>query len=209
MPYFLGFFRLPFLLALAPATPVLPGAPLPLTCTRVVLAAALVLPAAFRSACSAADSDDGCQGTAAELERLAEQPVLDSAPAHASAPANYRGVGVTTGCDDDSSGAPWLHADRLYAFPGEPDDVITYYVKAAAAAGWKFEEDPASGAPPATVEGACWTRTEQGRHLLLDVDLRPQGFSPEPEPAPEVGAGLAYSVSVGTERDGGQATCWH
>ncbi|MET8082359.1 hypothetical protein [Streptomyces sp. NPDC005303] len=70
---------------------------------------------------------------------------------------------------------------------------------------WKFEEDPAPGAPPATVEGACRTRTEQGRHLLLNVDLRPRGFSPEPD----VGTGLACSASVGTERDGGKETCRH
>ncbi|MET7479795.1 hypothetical protein ABZT17_36295 [Streptomyces sp. NPDC005648] len=173
--------------------------------SRALLAAALLLPTAFLGACSAFGGGDGCHGTATELKRLAEQPLLDSAPARASAPANYRGVGVTTGCDDDSSGAPWLHADRLYAFPGTPDDVITYYTRTAAAAGWKFEKDPAPGAPPATVEGACWTRTEKGRHLLLDVALRPKGFSPEPE----AGTGLAYSVSVGTERDGGKETCWH
>ncbi|MET7733707.1 hypothetical protein ABZT02_20380 [Streptomyces sp. NPDC005402] len=173
--------------------------------TRVILAAALLLPTALLSACSALGGDDGCHDTAAELKRLAKQPLLESAPAQASAPANYRGVGVTTGCDDVSSGAPWLHADRLYVFPGRPDDVITYYTRTAAAAGWKFEGDPAPEAPPAAVEGACWTGTEQGRHLLLNVDLRPGGFSPEPE----VGTGLAYSVSVGTERDGGKETCWH
>ncbi|MFJ4617335.1 hypothetical protein [Streptomyces sp. NPDC088812] len=61
---------------------------------------------------------------------------------------------MTTGCDDDSSGAPWLHADRLYALPGKSDDVLTYYTKMAAAAGWHFEQRPAPpGGPPATVEG--------------------------------------------------------
>jgi hypothetical protein len=171
--------------------------------TRVVLAAALLLPAVFLSACSV--GGDGCHNTAADLKRLAKQPLLNSAPAHASAPANYRGVGVTTGCDDDSSGAPWLHADRLYAFPGKPDDVIAYYTKTAAAAGWNFEQDPDPNAPSATVEGACWTRTERGRHLLLTLDLHPKGFSPEPK----VGTGLAYSLSIGSQRDGGKETCWH
>ncbi|MFE4963655.1 hypothetical protein [Streptomyces sp. NPDC056660] len=164
--------------------------------TRVMLTAALLLPAAFAGACSAV-GEDGCDDTGTELRRLADQPLLSSAPAGTSAPANYRGVGVTTGCDDDSSGAPWLHADRLYVFPGRSDDVIAYYTKAAAAAGWHSEPDPARAAE------ACWTRTERGRHLLLDVDLHPRGFAPEPE----AGTGLAYSVSVGTERDGGEETC--
>ncbi|WP_243659489.1 hypothetical protein [Streptomyces sp. BK205] len=104
---------------------------------------------------------------------------------------------MTTGCDDDSGGAPWLHADRLYAFPGRPEDVISFYTGAAASAGWKLEEDSA------TLDGVCWTRIEQDRHLVLDVELRPGGFSPEPE----VGTGIAYTVSVGSERDGGAEGC--
>ncbi|MFJ9822000.1 hypothetical protein ACIRU3_43555 [Streptomyces sp. NPDC101151] len=170
---------------------------------RVGLAAALLLPAAFLGACSAVGG--GCDGTSAELKRLAAQPLLGWAPSGASAPANYRGLGVTTGCDDDSSGQPWLHADRLYAYPGKPDAVIAHYTKTADAAGWHPERDPDPDAPPATVEGACWTRTTQGRRLLLTVDFRTDGFSP----APKVGKGIAYEVSVGTESDGGSATCWH
>ncbi|AYC39579.1 hypothetical protein DWG14_03819 [Streptomyces griseorubiginosus] len=165
---------------------------------RVLLIAALLLPIAFLGACAALGGGDDCRGAASELRRLAEQPVLGVAPARASAPANYRGVGVTTGCDDDSGGAPWLHAERLYAFPGRPEDVISFYTGAAASAGWELEEDSS-----ATLDGVCWTRIEQGRHLVLDVELRPGGFSPEPE----VGAGIAYSVSVGSERDGGVEGC--
>ncbi|MEU1275997.1 hypothetical protein [Streptomyces sp. NPDC005799] len=177
--------------------------------TRAVLAAALLLPAAgFLGACSAVGGD-GCDDTAAELTRLARQPLLASAPTRASEPAGYRGVGVTTGCDGDSAGAPWLHADRLYAFPGEPGEVIAHYASAATAAGWHRERDPATGAPPATVEGACWTTTEKDRHLLLTVDLHPRGFSPEPETAAGRGQGFVYAVSIGTERDGGGETCWH
>ena len=173
----------------------------------MLLAATLLLPATLLTACStiATDGGDGCRNTATALKRLAAQPLLDTAPTDASPPANYRGVGVTTGCDDDSAGAPWLHADRLYVSPGTPEDVLTHYSKAAAAAGWTYEQDPAPEAPPATVEGACWTRTEQGRHLLLNLDLRPRGFSPEPA----AGTGRAYSVSVGTRKDGGEESCWH
>ncbi|MDX2545280.1 hypothetical protein ACOT81_12590 [Streptomyces sp. WI04-05B] len=173
--------------------------------TRVGLAVALLVPAALLTACSALGGDDGCHDTAAELKQLAAQPLLGTAPTGAAEPANYRGTGVTTGCDDDSSGAPWLHADRLYAFPGSRDEVIAYYTKTAAAGGWQPEADPAPGAPPATVEGACWTRTDKSRHLLLSVDFRTDAFSP----VPEVGTGLAYAVTVGTEGESGKATCWH
>jgi hypothetical protein len=176
--------------------------------SRAILAAAtLPLLSALLSACSVVGGD-GCHGTETELGRLAAQPPLSAAPARATEPANYRGVGVTTGCEDDSTGAPWLHAERLYAVPGRPGAVIAHYTKTVAAAGWHWEKDPDAGAPPATVEGACWTRTERGRHLLLSVDFRTEGFSPQPKPDPGAGTSLVYAVSVGTERDGGAATCW-
>ncbi|MEU4037764.1 hypothetical protein [Streptomyces collinus] len=173
---------------------------------RVGLAAALVVPAAFLGACSAVGGGAGCRGTAAELKYLAAQPVLGSAPAGAAAPANYRGVGVTTGCDDDSSGRR-LHAERLYAFPGGPGDVMAHYTRTASAAGWQPEHDPGPKAPDATIAGACWTRTDKGRHLLLSVDFRTGGYAP----APKTAGGIAYEVSVGTTSDGsgGEASCWH
>ncbi|MFC3576693.1 hypothetical protein ACFOZ0_26095 [Streptomyces yaanensis] len=173
--------------------------------TRVGLAATLLLPAAFLGACSFIGGDS-CDGTAAELKRLAAQPLLDAAPAHAAEPTNYRGVGVSTACDDDSPGEPWLHADRVYAYPGKAADVIAYYTRTAAAAGWRSEPNPPDAAP-ATVIGACWTKTEQGRHLLLNVDFNTDVYSPPPK----VGNGIAYEVSVGSTADGGggeEASCW-
>ncbi|MFF9129834.1 MULTISPECIES: hypothetical protein [unclassified Streptomyces] len=174
---------------------------------RAGLAAALLLPGVFLGACSAIGGGDGCGGTRDALMRLAAESPLDAAPAGATEPAGRRGV--STGCDDDSSGKPWLHADRRYAFPGSRDEVITHYTGVAAAAGWTFERDPSPDAAPAAVEGACWTKTDKGRHLLLDVDFRPDGSSP----APAAGTALTYEVSVGTTSDGsnddGEATCWH
>ncbi len=175
--------------------------------TRVGLTAALLLPTAFLGACSVINGNKGCHATEAALEQLAAQPLLDSAPARAADPANYRDVGVTTACDDDSPGEPWLHADRVYAFPGKPADVIAHYTRTVAAAGWHVEHDPDPAAQPATVAGACWTKTEEGRHLLLNVDFDTGGYSP----APEVSGGIAYEVSVGTTADGSggdEATCW-
>ncbi|MFD5588501.1 hypothetical protein [Streptomyces sp. NPDC127063] len=181
---------------------------LPAARGRLALAAALLLPAGFLGGCSIAGGD-GCHGTADELKRLAAEPLLDAAPDGAGAPANYRGVGITTGCDDDSSGKPWLHADRLYGFPGTPGDVLAHYTRRAAADGWRAEPNTAAGSPPASTAGACWTKTDKGRHLLLAVDFRTDAYSPRPQ----VGTGLAYEVSVGTTSDGsnddGEATCWH
>lgn len=178
------------------------------TSSRVGLATALLLPAAFLGACAVVGGD-GCRGTRDELDRLTAQPLLDAAPVRASEPANYRGQSVTTACDDDSSGKPWLHADRVYAFPGSREEVIAHYTRAASAAGWRIERDPSPGAAPDTVEGACWTRTDKNRHLLLDVDFRTGAYSPRPQ----VGSGIAYEVSIGTTSDGsnddGEATCWH
>ncbi|MEU5100123.1 hypothetical protein [Streptomyces sp. NPDC020996] len=174
--------------------------------TRAGPAATLLLPAVFLGACSVIGGDSGCRDTEAELKRLAAQPLLAAAPARAAAPANYRSVGVSTACDGDSPGEPWLHADRLYAFPGKPADVIAHHTEAAAAAGWQIEHDPDPGAASVTVAGACWTKTEKDRHLLLDVDFNTGGWSP----APEVGKGIAYAVSVGSTADAGggeEATC--
>ncbi|MGW2959070.1 hypothetical protein ACWDGI_11380 [Streptomyces sp. NPDC001220] len=171
-------------------------------------AAALLLPTAFLGACSVIGGES-CDGTKDELERLAAQPLLDAAPAHAKAPSNYPDLGITTACDDDSSGQSWLHADHIYAFAGDNSEVIDHYTKAAAAAGRRFEQDPDPAATAPEVEGACWTRTEKGRHLLLTVDFRTGAYSP----APEVGTGIAYEVSIGTTPDGNnddnESTCWH
>ncbi|MFF9623889.1 hypothetical protein [Streptomyces griseosporeus] len=176
--------------------------------SRVALAVTLLLPAAFLGACTAIGGNS-CQDNQDELKRLAAQPLLDAAPTHATAPTNYHGQQVTTACDDDSSGKPWLHADRVYAFPGSRADVVAHYTEAASAAGWQYERDPSPMAAPDTVEGACWTRTDKGRHLLITVDFRTDVSSPPPQ----VGTGIAYEVSIGTTSDGsnddGEATCWH
>jgi hypothetical protein len=42
------------------------------------------------------------------------------------------------------------------------------------------------------VAGACWTRTDKGRHLLLSVDFHTDAYSPPPQ----VGAGLAGSAGL-------------
>lgn len=180
---------------------------MPSTTLRIgTVAVVLSLSTVSLGACSAVYGGT-CEGTAAELKRLSAQSLLASAPAGAEAPANYRGVGVTTGCDDDSSGEPWLHADRVYVFPDRPDVVLAHYSKAATAAGWHHEPDPDPEAPPATSEGACWTKTSQGRHLLLGVNF---GIAGSYSPEPEAGTGIVYEVSVGTTPDGGAdgTACW-
>ncbi|WP_328917518.1 MULTISPECIES: hypothetical protein [unclassified Streptomyces] len=178
-------------------------APAPVSArTAVLLAAVVVLPSVTGlSACSLIG--DSCHGTTAAKAQLAAQPILSAAPHGAAEPANYHGEGTTTGCDDDSPGKAWLHADRVYAYTGTPGDVIGYYEKTAPAAGWQ-REDPGPGALPAEVQGVCWTRAVKGRHLLLSVDFRVSGYTPPPA----IGTGLAYEVSVGSNKDGTPARCW-
>lgn len=173
---------------------------------RAAVTATLVLPAALLGGGCPLTHGGSCDGTGAAREDLAAQPVLSAAPDGAWEPANYRGAAVSTGCDDDSPGKAWLHADRVYAFTGTRQAVIEHYARTAAVQGWRDEPDPAPGGAPAAEEGACWTRTAHGRHLVLTVDFRLGGWSP----APDVGPGLAYEVSVGANADGSaeDAGCW-
>lgn len=161
---------------------------------RAVLPATLLLPAALLTGCSLVDSGGSCDGSGAARKDLAAQKVLSSAPAGASDPANYRGAGVSTGCDDDSPGPAWLHAGRVYAFPGTRQAVIDHYTRIAAAQGWHTGPAPQAGA-------ACWTRTDDRRYLVLDVDFHLDAWSPVPDP----GKGIAYEVTVGSNADGGRA----
>ncbi|RZU36464.1 hypothetical protein EV284_3957 [Streptomyces sp. BK022] len=161
---------------------------------RTAVPAALLLPAALLTGCSLADSGARCDGSGAAREDLAAQKVLSSPPAGATDPANYRGAGVSTGCDDDSPGPAWLHAGRVYAFPGTRQAVIDHYTRTAAAQGWTSGPTPHAGA-------ACWTRIDDGRHLVLDVDFQLDTWSPVPDP----GKGIGYEVMVGSDADGGAA----
>lgn len=165
-----------------------------LTLRRTALAVAVVLPAALLGGCSLTDSGGSCDGSGAARKDLAAQKVLSSPPDGATAPANYRGVGVSTGCDDDSPGPAWLHADRVYTFPGDRRAVVDHYTRIAAAQGWHTGPAPQAGA-------ACWTRTDDGRYLVLDVDFHLDAWSPVPDP----GKGIAYEVTVGSNADGGRA----
>ncbi|MER8033018.1 hypothetical protein ABTZ78_29100 [Streptomyces bauhiniae] len=161
---------------------------------RTALPATLLLPAALLTGCSLVNSGASCDGSDAARKDLAAQRVLSSPPAGAADPANYRGAGVSTGCDDDSAGPAWLHADRVYAFPGTRQAVIDHYTRTAAAQGWHTGPAPHTGA-------ACWTRTDDGRHLVLNVDFQLDAWSPAPAP----GRGLAYEVTVGSNADGAAA----
>ncbi|MFJ8731537.1 hypothetical protein [Streptomyces bauhiniae] len=161
---------------------------------RIALPAVLLLPAALLSGCSLVDSGGSCDGSGGARKDLAAEKVLSSPPDGAVDPANYRGAGVSTGCDDDSAGPAWLHAGRVYAFPGTRQAVIAHYTRTAAAQGWHSGPAPQAGA-------ACWTRTDDGRHLVLDVDFQLDSWSPTPDP----GKGIGYEVTVGSNADGSAA----
>lgn len=57
---------------------------------------------------------------------------------------------------------------------------MAYSAKAAPVVGWQFERDPAHQAAPATMEVACWTKTDHGRRPSLDVDSV-NGIGEQPE----------------------------
>ncbi|MFF8648136.1 hypothetical protein ACF06D_07760 [Streptomyces griseoluteus] len=161
---------------------------------HTALPAALLFPAALLTGCSLVDSGGTCDGAGAARNDLAAQKVLSSPPAGAADPANYRGAGVSTGCEDDSPGPAWLHAGRVYAFPGTRQAVIDHYARTAAAQGWQRGPAPQAGV-------ACWTRTDDGRHLVLDVGFQLDTWSPVPDP----GKGIGYEVTVGSNADGSAA----
>ncbi|MEU9920246.1 hypothetical protein AB0H51_02810 [Streptomyces griseoluteus] len=161
---------------------------------RTALPAALLLPVVLLTGCALVDSGGGCAGSGAARKDLAAQKVLSSPPAGAAEPTNYRGAGVSTGCDDDSAGPAWLHAGRVYAFPGTRQAVIDHYTRTAAALGWQSGPAPQPGA-------ACWTRTDDGRRLVLDVDFQLDSWSPAPDP----GKGIGYEITVGSNADGSAA----
>ncbi|MFF9375843.1 hypothetical protein ACF1BB_14985 [Streptomyces griseoluteus] len=158
---------------------------------RTALPAALLQAAALLTGCSLVDGGASCEGSGAARKDLAAQKMLSSPPAGAADPANYRGAGVSTGCDDGSAGPAWLYAARVYAFPGTRQAVIDHYIRTAAAEGWQRGPAPQAGA-------ACWTRTDDGRHLVLDVGFQLDSWSPLPDP----GKGIGYEVTVGSNADG-------
>ncbi|MFG2816922.1 hypothetical protein [Streptomyces sp. NPDC048410] len=158
---------------------------------RTALAAVLVLPAALLSGCSLVHSGGSCDGSDAVRKDLAAQPVLSSPPDGATDPVNYRGEGVSTGCDNDSPGPAWVHADRVYTFTGTRQAVVDHYARTVAAQGWRRETD-------SRADAACWTRTADGRHLLLAVDFQLGAWTPAPDP----GNGIGYEVTVGSNADG-------
>lgn len=140
-------------------------------------------------------------GAAAEGDGVPRDPRREAAPG--LAPAGY--TEVESACDDDSSGDAWLSAERLYSSKQSKAEILEHYTKAAAADGWKLEEDTSPRRAPADVAGLCFSKGGDGNAMMLTVTF-PTGD--KYRPAPDFGAGTGVGILVGAEIDGSPTPCW-
>ncbi|MFD3536388.1 hypothetical protein [Streptomyces sp. NPDC058664] len=177
---------------------------LPRKSRPAVLFLAAVLVGGGLTGCSSGSLLQSCEGSEARVEELGSLGILDSRPAGAAVPRDY--PEVNSGCTEDS-GDVWLHADRIYAFPGTRAQVLQHYRTAAERDGWKLvTEDPAVPAAPGVPAGLCFTRgtAEDGDMKALNVFfLTPEyvEFEDQP-PGPEFDSGSGYGLSATAAVDG-------
>lgn len=172
---------------------------------RALLAALLV--GTGLSGCSLLPPFENCGGTEAAVAELDQLPALELRPKGAVSVGGGPWAGAD--CVDDTGGAG-LTATRFYAYGGTRKDVLEYYGREAAAAGWRPAEDldTAFGAGFAVFcfESAdrpsitlAFTSPEQLREL----------YGTEPHPASLLGVDARTWFSWSTEAtpDGSRMTC--
>ncbi|MFI6002079.1 hypothetical protein ACIA98_17005 [Streptomyces sp. NPDC051366] len=172
--------------------------------TALLLSASLVtVLAGGLAGCSLIDPHTSCEGSEPRLKELSALTILDAKPPQATPPPDY--ADVETDCSDgSSSGDAWLHAGRIYSFPGSKTEVLAYYTKAAAADGWKLEENTSARQAPVDVEGLCFSKGDDGKAMHLSIEFRIMAM----KPGPDFGTGTGFTVSVGAEVDGTKTPCW-
>ncbi|MCX5149632.1 hypothetical protein OHB36_23115 [Streptomyces sp. NBC_00320] len=153
--------------------------------------------------CSLLHPYASCEGSEPRLKEMASLAILDAKPPQASPPAGY--TEVESACDDDGSGDAWLSAERLYSSKQSKAEILEHYTKAAAADGWKLEEDTSPRRAPADVAGLCFSKGGDGNAMMLAVSF-PTGD--KYRPAPDFGAGTGVGILVGAEIDGSPTPCW-
>ncbi|MBT2408923.1 MULTISPECIES: hypothetical protein [unclassified Streptomyces] len=173
--------------------------------TALLLSASLVtVLAGGLAGCSLIDPyAASCEGSEPRLKEMSSLTILDAKPSQASPPAGH--TQVETACDDDSSGDAWLSAERLYSSTESKTEILDYYTKAAAADGWKLEENTSPQRAPVDVEGLCFSKGGDGNAMTLTVSF-PTGDTYAP--APDFGAGTGFELLVGAEIDGSPTPCW-
>ncbi|MER5893243.1 hypothetical protein [Streptomyces sp. NPDC001876] len=178
--------------------PALPG--------TLLLATALL--ASGVSGCSALSPFNTCDDTETRVKALRSQPVLESVPAGATVPKGL--APEPAGCIDDSGDA-WLHAERIYVFPGPRQEVVDFYRATAEADGWHLQSPPEGLSSPETTAGLCFTRGGDGDALLLTVQFttaRQLKIEHGYEAGPEFDSGSGFEIEVGSETDGAKTGCF-
>ncbi|GAA2628019.1 hypothetical protein [Streptomyces spororaveus] len=172
-------------------------------------AAALLLSAAIvaggLSGCSFLSPFKTCEGTGARMKELESLPLLSSPPPGASAPRTFDGV--YSECADDSGDA-WLSAGRTYVYPGTRQEVLDHYRKAAEADGWRFEPERT---PDQGRFGSCFTKGGDGQAKVFTLSFPPVRLLTEfygPGAAAEFATGAGFEITVGSEADGAETSCW-
>ncbi|WP_351222304.1 hypothetical protein [Streptomyces sp. NPDC002133] len=174
----------------------------------VALLLATALMTVGLTACSALSPFNTCDDTAARLENLRSQPILESVPKGATAPKKL--ASVYAECVDDS-GSAWLYAERVYAFPGSRQKVVDFYRTTAKADGWRLQHDPSDPNTPETTAGLCFTKGGDGEALLLTVRFTTASelkFVYGYDAGPEFDSGSGFEIEVGSETDGAKTGCF-
>ncbi|WP_157879739.1 hypothetical protein [Streptomyces yangpuensis] len=172
---------------------------------RALLAAVLV--GTGLSGCSLLPPFEDCGGTEAAVAELDQLPALELRPKGAVSIVGEPWAGAR--CVDDTGGA-WLTATRFYAYGGTRKEVLEYYRREAAAAGWR----PAGNLDTAFRAGfAVFCFESAGRpSITLDFaspeQLR-EYYGTEPHPASLLGVDARTWFSWSTEAmpDGSRISC--
>ncbi|MFD7631472.1 hypothetical protein ACFV7Q_36610 [Streptomyces sp. NPDC059851] len=173
---------------------------------RLPLVCAVLLFGTTLSGCSFLAPSATCEGTDAALTELAALPVLDLRPVRAT-PVSA-GTGAEAHCVDDTAGA-WLSAERLYVHDGSRTEVLEYYGREAATAGWRPVQDLDLG-PDGRTAVFCFESVRQPSITLAfhtPEQLR-EWYGVEPVPrAAGTGPRTWFSLSAEAAPDGSPMGC--
>ncbi|MFE7516643.1 hypothetical protein ACFU8I_36250 [Streptomyces sp. NPDC057540] len=172
--------------------------------TRTTLLLTLALTAGGLTGCSALAGYGDCEGSEDRVRALGALAILDTPPGKATPPRGYEKVDA--GCWDDSGDA-WVYANRTYAFPGTPEEVLRHYRTAAPRDGWR----PGRTRPPAHGEtiDLCFTREVDGTPTVLTVhSLTRESFTSAGDPfPPELATGSGFGVEATADASGAATDC--
>ncbi|MFE1825879.1 hypothetical protein [Streptomyces yangpuensis] len=172
---------------------------------RALLAALLV--GTGLSGCSLLPPFESCGGTEAAVAELDQLPALELRPKGAASIGGDPWAGAH--CVDDTGGA-WLTATRFYAYGGTRKEVLEYYGREAAAAGWRpvHDLDAAFGAGFAVFCFESADRPSMTLDFTSPERLR-EIYGTQPHPASLLGVDARTWFSWSTEAtpDGSSISC--